>query len=507
MTDKEERDNVGFAGIGKRIFDLKKNHRRTGPKSKENNRLNDKRGVKADTPKKERDLDAIRAREKARAEEREKAKAEGKTETESEKDSDWGSRKLCSDENCIGVIGPNGYCTECGKLPVIEENIHEGHKIIECPKCEIKLRLPSVSKSLKVRCPNCDHTFLWNIKEGIVSEKSSTSPAGRKNKRIKKAILWVALIVCFVGALIYFANDSQRNSLERAKQKPEPKTDSFTFQKSSKTYPESIKKNRFNLTRESFSELYNAPVLVKEIQICLYILGYPVGNVDGIIGSKTYAAFMQFVEDFQVLPRNSVAKELLSSLTRCSKIAETHADFRKLVVSGELDSWIDNQPYDSKQIYRRIRDSGEPRKVILVIDRLKFFKENPRPLGYPSTACIDRDFFEGVAPFKIKTTYSGYHYYIKLVERLNRQEILTAFIRSGETLSTKVPPGSYYLKYASGENWYGKKYLFGPNTMYSQADKILDFYPSGQYVHGYTIELYLQPDGNLPTKEISAFDF
>jgi len=28
---------------------------------------------------------------------------------------DWSARKLCSDGNCIGVIGPDGLCKECGK--------------------------------------------------------------------------------------------------------------------------------------------------------------------------------------------------------------------------------------------------------------------------------------------------------------------------------------------------------------------------------------------------------
>jgi hypothetical protein len=30
-------------------------------------------------------------------------------------DLDWEQRTLCSDESCIGVIGPDGRCTECGK--------------------------------------------------------------------------------------------------------------------------------------------------------------------------------------------------------------------------------------------------------------------------------------------------------------------------------------------------------------------------------------------------------
>lgn len=30
-------------------------------------------------------------------------------------DSDWEHRVLCSDGNCIGIIGPDGNCKECGK--------------------------------------------------------------------------------------------------------------------------------------------------------------------------------------------------------------------------------------------------------------------------------------------------------------------------------------------------------------------------------------------------------
>ena len=30
-------------------------------------------------------------------------------------DIDWKNRTLCSDESCIGVIGPDGRCKECGK--------------------------------------------------------------------------------------------------------------------------------------------------------------------------------------------------------------------------------------------------------------------------------------------------------------------------------------------------------------------------------------------------------
>jgi rubredoxin len=33
----------------------------------------------------------------------------------SDADDEWSRRTLCRDESCIGVIGPDGRCKECGK--------------------------------------------------------------------------------------------------------------------------------------------------------------------------------------------------------------------------------------------------------------------------------------------------------------------------------------------------------------------------------------------------------
>ncbi len=38
---------------------------------------------------------------------------------------DWDKRVLCSDEACIGTIGPDGKCRECGKH--YEGALPEGH--------------------------------------------------------------------------------------------------------------------------------------------------------------------------------------------------------------------------------------------------------------------------------------------------------------------------------------------------------------------------------------------
>jgi len=38
---------------------------------------------------------------------------------------DWDARVLCSDESCIGTIGPDGKCRECGKT--YEGVLPQGH--------------------------------------------------------------------------------------------------------------------------------------------------------------------------------------------------------------------------------------------------------------------------------------------------------------------------------------------------------------------------------------------
>ncbi len=40
----------------------------------------------------------------------------GKERDKSHIEIEWENRVLCSDESCIGVIGPDGRCKECGKI-------------------------------------------------------------------------------------------------------------------------------------------------------------------------------------------------------------------------------------------------------------------------------------------------------------------------------------------------------------------------------------------------------
>lgn len=114
---------------------------------------------------------------------------------------------------------------------------------------------------------------------------------------------------------------------------------------------------------------------------------------------------------------------------------------------------------------------------------------------------------EGVAPLSIKVPSLGDHYYVKVVTAYNGQNIKSVFIRSGGKVKIKVPLGVYKVKYAMGTNWYGRKYLFGPETQVAVCDDNFAFKVESDRVMGYTLELIKQQGGNLQTSSISLDDF
>ncbi|MCD6250195.1 MAG: hypothetical protein J7J98_07700 [candidate division Zixibacteria bacterium] len=113
---------------------------------------------------------------------------------------------------------------------------------------------------------------------------------------------------------------------------------------------------------------------------------------------------------------------------------------------------------------------------------------------------------EQIAPLKIQTS-RGANYLVKLVSAYSQKTAMTIFIRGGNTVSTEVPLGTYEIKYASGEKWYGYKHLFGPDTSYSKAEKTFTFKDTGYQISGYTITLYRVSNGNLRTSRISPSQF
>jgi hypothetical protein len=111
-----------------------------------------------------------------------------------------------------------------------------------------------------------------------------------------------------------------------------------------------------------------------------------------------------------------------------------------------------------------------------------------------------------IAPLQIVTP-TGSDYYVKLVDHTTGRPIMAIFVQGGTTQEIDVPLGSFEMRYAIGETWYGEELLFGPSTTFSRAESKLDFYSDGDQVNGYTIELIKQIDGNLQTTTISASEF
>ena len=107
-----------------------------------------------------------------------------------------------------------------------------------------------------------------------------------------------------------------------------------------------------------------------------------------------------------------------------------------------------------------------------------------------------------IAPLQIVTSGEKAHYFVKLFSTAKNETVQTVFVRSGETVTTKVPLGSYGIKYAAGQNWKGDQQLFGEETQFFEAEKRFNFVKEGNQIQGFRIELILQAGGNLSTRQI-----
>lgn len=115
----------------------------------------------------------------------------------------------------------------------------------------------------------------------------------------------------------------------------------------------------------------------------------------------------------------------------------------------------------------------------------------------------DRGF---MAPFKVSAPV-GASYAIKMVDALSGEQLLTFFVRAGESHEFQVPLGSYKVKMASGSTWYGPEVRFGPDTQYSEVSGLTSFTIDGDQLMGHEIQLSRVRNGNLRPVTISADAF
>lgn len=109
-------------------------------------------------------------------------------------------------------------------------------------------------------------------------------------------------------------------------------------------------------------------------------------------------------------------------------------------------------------------------------------------------------------PLKI-TNAPGANTLMKLIRTSDNMEVMSIFIRAGDTVEVKVPLGSYKAKIASGQTWYGDAVRFGPATSYATLDAILDFTIEGNQLLGHELTLTRVKNGNLHQVPLQANDF
>jgi hypothetical protein len=214
----------------------------------------------------------------------------------------------------------------------------------------------------------------------------------------------------------------------------------------------------------------------------------------------------QYSTDFGYIPKENFPDCFFRDSFIHYQIALEHKDWLDIYLTNDLENWIHAQS-DSfrKQIDALALD--KPNTVVQLVRRYKFEKYKPLPKLLPETGIIRKYFSVSDGQLKIKTKTENHNYYIKLINLRNNQETLTAFIRSGSTLSAPVPFGVYELKYAAGHNWYGSEYLFGASTSYAKLPNFIIFTEKDSKVSGLTIELIPSRYGRLTTEIISEFDF
>jgi hypothetical protein len=96
---------------------------------------------------------------------------------------------------------------------------------------------------------------------------------------------------------------------------------------------------------------------------------------------------------------------------------------------------------------------------------------------------------------------------VKLKREKDGIEVISVFVRAGETVEVRVPLGSYFLHIASGEKWYGESIRFGPNTTYIQFKTVFNFYIKENKLVGKILTLTQVVNGNLKQEPLNANDF
>lgn len=81
------------------------------------------------------------------------------------------------------------------------------------------------------------------------------------------------------------------------------------------------------------------------------------------------------------------------------------------------------------------------------------------------------------------------------------------YVRAGQSTKVNIKDGNYYIKYATGDYWYDKDHLFGPDTVYKSKGTVeFTTTRSGNWIHYWYLELDMTSP-SFSSTSINANDF
>jgi len=324
-------------------------------------------------------------------------------------------RILCGDASCTGTIC-NGRCNVCGKT--LEEGIKEDER-----------------KTKRY--------------QKIYEQNKITEKRNQKRKNIIKYCSITAFLILLCHLIFDESSNTEIKQNSEISQAVQSKENPPQFVQDSKILQ--FNENDFKNTIPK-DEL-------KELQRNLKTIGYGIDRIDGIVGPNTICECNKFSADFSPYFKLYSATELLSCAKIHALVSATYPDWAKITRGNLLKEWIAQQHNDFKKEILLALQSNDPQKIIVVLNFYYFDKESPLQLPMPNNGVFEKSFWEGVAPLKISTRVKEQNHLIKILENETNKEILKAFLRGGHTLEFDVPLGSYIIKYAAGEKWYGEHFL------------------------------------------------
>ncbi len=109
----------------------------------------------------------------------------------------------------------------------------------------------------------------------------------------------------------------------------------------------------------------------------------------------------------------------------------------------------------------------------------------------------NRSGLPAVFPLQVRTP-AGQDYFLRLINADTADIALAAYIRGGEFFKVLVPPGTYFLRFAYGQDWQGEDRLFGPATDWYPMAKPLYFGVGGtSQKKGHVLTLVMSETGKI----------